>query len=442
MQETARQYHAKPFNHNFYDNPRSGVPPVTQGPEANPVELTPIDQQILELTGDLPHLPLLLNPEVRRRLAEPPLSVHTLETSGRKRTDRMCRTDRASMDDIPPEFEDRQDYSYRGYLLRPRMAAYVRAADMYAEIDGSFVGKLSSRLQACRKHAWFMQNKVTKKIRVMSSRCKLRWCPICRDVSRMIVTTATDKWLKLQKYPKMITLTLKHSDDPLPLQISRIYDCFRKLRRRAYFQRLITGGIWFFQVKFNPSTEQWHPHIHCLVAGKYLPHARLKSLWHKITADSNIVDIRPVKDLEAASTEVARYATSPADITAVDFERSMEIYNATKHRRICGSWGTARKVTLKPEPVDDRDMWDKVADFFFVNVSKEWNKVSLDFWKCFKRGVPYDGPEVQKLSEVYADEIDALCSFDEPPENYFAYRKRVEAITYRRKLDTLPTSEE
>jgi hypothetical protein len=385
---------------------------------------------------------LLLNPAIKHRLAAKPFSVHTIETTGRDSTHRMCRAARASMDDISPEFEDRQDYSYRGYLLRPRMDAYVRASEIYAVADGSFGGKLSSRLQACRKHAYFMQNKVTKKLRVMSSRCKLRWCPICRDVSRMIVTNATDEWLKIQKYPKMITLTLKHTDDPLQLQISRIYDCFRKLRRRAYFQRLVTGGIWFFQVKFNPSTEQWHPHIHCLVAGKYLPHAKLKQLWHKITSDSNIVDIRPVRDLEAASTEVARYATSPADITKVGMDEAMEIYDSTKGRRICGSWGSARKVTLMPKPADDRDMWDKVADFFFVNVSKEFNEVSRDFWRCFKKDIPYDGPEVQNLSELYSDEIDALISFDEPIEDYWQFRKRVEAISYRRKLDFVQTSEE
>lgn len=421
---------------------RSQDLPGVSGPQLNPVVLAPIDQQVLELTGDLPNLPLLLNPKIRERLRTKPLSVHIIETTGKKRTNRMCRTSRASMDDIPPEFQDRQDYSYRGYLLRPRMDAYLRAVEIYGIADGSFGGKLSSRLQVCRKQAWFMQHKVTKKLRVMSSRCKLRWCPICRDVSRMIVTGATDEWLKIQKYPKMITLTLKHSDDPLQLQIRRLYDCFRKLRRRAYFQRLVTGGIWFFQVKLNPSTEQWHPHIHCLVAGKYLPHARLKQLWHTITSDSNIVDIRPVRDLEAASTEVARYATSPADITKVDIDHAMEIYDATKGRNICGSWGTAKKIKLRPQPMEDTGDWEKVADFFFINVSKEFNEISQAFWRCFKKDIPYEGPEVQSLSEVYADEIDALAGMDDAPLDYWQFRKRVEAISYRRKLDALQTSEE
>ena len=376
----------------------------------NPVHLHPIDQQTLELTGELPTLPLLVNPRILAKLREAPLSVHTIETSSKNDTGAVASSDPRTSEISLDEDGQRIDYTYRGYLLKPRIETYRRALEIYAAVDGSFMGKFSSRLQACRKYAFFVQNKATKKLRVQSSRCKLRWCPICRDVSRMIVTSATEGWLKIQKYPKMITLTLKHSDDPLQLQINRIYKAFKKLRTRAYFQRLITGGIWFFQLKFNHTTEQWHPHIHCLVAGSFLPHKRLKQLWYKITGDSDIVDIRKVTDLENCSNEVARYATSPADIAAVDQERAMDIYNSTKHRRICGSWGSARSVMLKPKPLDDLDMWERVADFYFVNIKKQFDPKVREFWKCFKQGKAYDGPVIQNQSAVYHDDIEYLLN--------------------------------
>ncbi len=387
-----------------------GGPPWDQPPLPNPVELHPLDHEVLQLTGDLPNLPLLVNPEILAKLREAPSSVHTLETSGRNVT-RASESPNGhlSSSDLPDP-SDRQDFTYRGYLLAPRIDSYIRAREIYAHVDGGFAGKFSSRLGACRKFAWFVQSSVTNKLRVMSSRCKLRWCPICRDVSRMIVTKSVDKWLVNQKYPKMITLTLQHSDDPLQLQIKRLYDSFRKLRRRSYFQNLITGGVWFFQLKFNSDTEQWHPHIHCLVAGKFLPHTRLKGLWHEITGDSFVVDIRPVRDLAACSNEVARYATSPADITSVTVERAIAIYYATKHRRICGSWGTARSITLKPTPLEDTGEWTKVADFFFINVKKDYDPAVTDFWKCFKQGTPYEGPQLQKLTEVYREELAAWDS--------------------------------
>ena len=389
-------------------------------------QLTPIDQHVLETTGDLPGLPLLVNPALLDRLRRPPPSVHTLETTGRNSRFAVDQGVSGASNDSPGHFPPREDYTYRGYLLKPRMDHYVRACEIYADVDGSFGGKFSSRLQQCRKFAWFVRHTVTKKLRVRSSRCKLRWCPICRDVQRSIVTRAVDEWLRVQKYPKMITLTMLHTDDPLELQINKIYNCFRKLRRRAYFQRLITGGVWFFQLTFNQQTEQWHPHIHCLVAGKFLPHAKLKELWHKITGDSHVVDIRPVKDLDNASVEVARYATSPADLTAVSFEEAKNVHYATKHRRICGSWGTAKKVTLKPTVREDGDDWEKVADFYYINVQKEYDDDAKAFWKCYQRGTPYDGPQVQPLSLVYKEELDILFSLEDLPKNAAAWHLRLD----------------
>ncbi len=394
--------------------------------DPEPFKLHPIDQHVLKQTGGLPGLPLLVNPEVLRKLSKPPPSVHTIETSDRRHHSSVESSDLDESAQLGQDQNYRDDYTFRGYLLKPRMAAYVRSLEIYSIVDGSFGGKFSSRLQNCRKQAWFVQHKVTKKLRVMSSRCKLRWCPICRDVSRMIVTRALDEWLVIQQYPKMITLTLKHNDDPLQLQIKRLYDAFRKLRRRAYFQRLITGGVWFFQLKLNLKTEQWHVHIHCLVAGKYLPHSRLKKLWKEITNDSDIVDIRPVKDLENASTEVARYATSPADITRMSLEQSIDVYYATKNRRICGSWGTAKKVTLKPTPQDDQDDWFKVADFYFVNVQKQYDKTAMSFWKAYKRNKPYDGPRIQKESEVFQEELDILLSLEDMPQTSKEWHMRIE----------------
>ena len=148
-------------------------------------------------------------------------------------------------------------------------------------------------------------------------------------------------------------------------------------------------------------------------------------LWKEITHDSDIVDIRPIKDLENASTEVARYATSPADITKMSFENALDVYYATKHRRICGSWGTAKKVTLKPTPQDDRDDWTKVADFYFVNVQKEFDETAMSFWKAYKRDKPYNGPQIQNLSDVYKEELDILFSLCDLPKNEREWHMRI-----------------
>lgn len=358
--------------------------------------LHPIDREAFDLTGDLPDLPLIINPRVAERLRRPPLSVHTLETTA----------------------TDRPDWTYRGRLLKIRMPHYLRAVEIYAKVDGGYNGKNSIRLRDCRKKAWFVKNKHTGKIRIASSRCKLRWCPICRDVSRQIVTVAVSEWLQAQAYPKMITFTLKHSEYPLPDQIKKLYDSFRKIRQRAYFKRHVSGGVWFFQIKQSSATGEWHPHIHCLVAGRFLPHADLKSLWKKITTDSNIVDIRPVEDKEAAACEVARYATSPADLTRMDLESAYDVYLSTKSKRICGTWGNAKGLALRPTPAEDRDDWERVADFFFVNVGRQNDETLEAFWKCYQQDQPWNGPDIQDPREIYAEELSFLLEQDPQPPDW------------------------
>lgn len=403
-----------------------GDPMILLGPAKNPVDLHPFDQERLELQGELPDLPLLVNPAILANLRKAPSSVHTIETSDRNSPSTVERTDAGNSQFSHVVDDKRQDYTYRGYLLRPRMDAYIRALEIYSAADGSFGGKFSSRLQSCRKNAWFVKNVHTNHLRVASSRCKLRWCPICRDVSRMIVTAAVDEWLKEQQYPKMLTLTLQHSDDPLILQIKKLYKCFRKLRTRAYFKRNVPGGVWFFQLKINSKTGQWHPHIHCLISGQFLSHSKLKGLWHKITDDSFIVDIRPVKDLDAASTEVARYATSPADLTKMSLESALDVYFATKDQRICGTWGTARGMVLRPTVQDDSDDWIKVADFYFVNVQKEFSDVAQNFWKCYKQDRAYTGPLVQDERDVFVEELAFIRETDPDPPNAWKHFMRVQ----------------
>ena len=361
-------------------------------------QLDPIDRERLDLLGELPELSLFV-----------PLKVHTIETTERNRTDR----------------------SYRAYALRNRMDHYVRALEMYSKIDGSFSGKYTNRLKMCRRFAFFYQSTKTGHLRVQSSRCKLRWCPICRDVSRQIVSKAVDGWLCRQRFPKMLTFTLKHSDDELFLQVQRLYDSFRKIRTRAYFRQNVYGGVWFFQLKLNLQTNQWHPHIHCLVNGKFLKHSRLSELWHKITGDSFVVDVRPVKDLENASTEVARYATSPADITRMTLEQSMAVYDATQGRRICGTWGDAKGMVLKPTPQEDDGEWMKVADFMFINIRRDYDTAVKAFWDCYVNDKAYRGPQLQPETEVYAEELDLLLEPDELEEKFKNFhRKRWRVQTF------------
>ena len=386
-------------------------------------QLHPIDRERLNLTGELPDLDLLRSaPEMSDdrcgsltgspSTGVDPFKVHTIETSPGKSPDR----------------------SYHGHSLKDRLPAYLRALELYSKIDGSFAGKNVIRLRTCRKFAHFMRNEETGMLKIRSSRCKLRWCPICRDVSRRIVTAAVDDWLKHVKFPKMLTFTLKHSDDELEFQVGRLYECFKKIRQRKYVKDVIDGGVWFFQLKLNLKTDQWHPHLHCLVGGKFISHSKIKDLWQKITGDSFVVDVRPVRDVESVSTEVARYATAPADITRMTVKQSVDVYWATKSRKICGTWGNAKGMILRPSADDETADWSKVAEFEYINSRREFDSTAAEFWRCFIKKIPYNGPKVQPDEEVFREELNILFERGDPPDNFKDFNHR---LSKNRRFDSM-----
>jgi len=143
------------------------------------------------------------------------------------------------------------------------------------------------------------------RFKVGCKRCHDRFClPCAQDRARLIFCN-----LKEAMPPgpvRFLTLTLKHTDAPLAEQLDRLYTCFAKLRRRAFWRKSVKGGCAFCEVKLSRTDSRWHPHLHVMLQGKYLPQALLADAWLEVTGDSRIVDIR----LARGEGEVVRYLTS------------------------------------------------------------------------------------------------------------------------------------
>lgn len=190
----------------------------------------------------------------------------------------------------------------------------------------------------------------------------------------MFITHSIEPWIRSLKTARFLTLTLKHSSAPLNLQIDKLYADFVKLRRNKQFRRLCSGGVWFFQIKLSECTQQWHPHLHCVLAGKWISHQWLSNLWLQITKSSNIVDIRMVRDPEKAAMEVARYSASPAQLSKLDCDQRIEVFDAMHRRRMCGAWGCAKTVALSPPRSVDKSKYETIGSYFLVvNLTEEDN---------------------------------------------------------------------
>lgn len=282
-------------------------------------------------------------------LTSPPSSVHSRETS-------------TSSPPVP---------SYGDVLRGSCQNQYDAAEQIYSYLDETNGTSKRFTLENCRSSAWFVRNIESGEVRVAANSCHLRWCPVCTDSKRTYIAHSVADWVQLQGYPKFLTLTIMHSNAPLAHQIDHLYKYFRLLRNRKDFKFSVPGGFWFFQVKKSKASQQWHPHLHCLISGRYIPHSRLVHMWKEITGNSTVVDIRPIRDPAKACNDAARYAACPGSLSGLPFADALELVQCMHGRRICGTWGTARKVSLRPPTSVDVSQWETVGEWFSVMREKE-----------------------------------------------------------------------
>ena len=282
--------------------------------------------------------------------------------------------------------------TYRDFLISGIKPAIEHNRAVYGAIDDRDSTKRKAVYDACKTRAWFVRNVRTFEVRVAASRCHLRWCPLCIRTKTYIIQQTAGGWLKNHPNAKFITLTLKHSADDLKSQIDRLYDGFRKLRRRKWFESLVQGGIWFFQVKKSKKDGYWHPHLHCLVDGAFVPQKKLSAEWLEITGDSYICDVRPIKDAKAAADYVARYAAAPCRLSDYNLADSVEIVDALHSRRICGTWGTGAEIKLAAQKPDDVDDWVHVAGWSWVVINRKSISEAQQIMTAFLTRSPLELP--------------------------------------------------
>lgn len=311
-----------------------------------------------------------------------------------------------SLEDIATKTETADIRSYRSFLDDNTPGPALASRKFYKMVDPFGSSKFSDRLYDCRRFAWFIRHKETGRVRIAAKQCRLRWCYHCSEARQQFITQAVKPWFEKAARPKLLTVTLKHTDDPLDEQIAFLYKCFSKFRNRMYLKSRIRGGVWFFQVTYNKKDQQWHPHIHALLNSNYLDHSELKVLWHKITGTSNVVHIRAVHDPERTLSHNARYAARPSALIKIPEELWPTLYDAFDGRRICGTWGDAREISLRPKKPEDSSEWQSIGDFTTVYAMRNCDEDAREIWRAWMKNLPV-GPAVSmKRIENFRDEIE------------------------------------
>lgn len=238
----------------------------------------------------------------------------------------------------------------------PDPLSWIRLRDDPALPDGDpapLPGARALRFRECGSKSVVMQSvDDPNRYRIACERCHDRFClPCMQDRARLIVAN-----LKSQvpyEISRFMTLTLKHNDAPLKLQLDRLYASFSALRRRGFWHAMVTGGIAFLELKLSTSDGAWHPHLHVLLRGKYIPQGLLADAWLQVTGDSFIVDVRLVRSPEHLYSYLTRYVTKGWDSGMYhDQGKLREAISALRGRKLLCSFGDFAhlKLLLPPTP--------------------------------------------------------------------------------------------
>lgn len=138
----------------------------------------------------------------------------------------------------------------------------------------------------------------------------------------------------------------------------------------------------FIEVKLSKA-QQWHVHAHIIADAKYLPQHELSREWLAVTGDSPIVDIRLIKNAEAAASYVAKYGSKAFDSGLLNSPRRLaDVILALKGSRLCTTFGEWRgKKLTSPDKNEDSGEWQDLGNLKTFRES-EWFALFAELNPC------------------------------------------------------------
>ncbi len=175
---------------------------------------------------------------------------------------------------------------------------------------------LAKRFTNCRKQFVHYECLKCSQQYIGLWRCEVRVCCDCAKKHFARVLGEFEKFvIQLKPRPgyriSMLTLT-KRVSDPQFLESCDLRELFKKARKlinSLYPKKDGAGALAVLEVG-----EGFNFHIHALVYGPFIPQARISELWHRLTGDSKIVDIRQSKSPRKAVRYILKYILKPAPI--------------------------------------------------------------------------------------------------------------------------------
>jgi Replication protein len=221
----------------------------------------------------------------------------------------------------------------------------------------------AARFDDCGKAAWVLRRTdVLGEYRIVCNRCHSRWCLACTGERRRSAAMKLQDFLRKDRrnQVRLLTLTLRTNDQPLGTEIDRLWTSFRRFRTCKAVRDAFQGGLAVLELTYSDKADGWHPHLHIVFHGRFLPQQLASREWHRITQDSYIVDVRALRG-EGAVGYVCKYLGKSLSNKVLRNEDLLEVaITELKGRRTYATFGTWRQLKLS-EPPDLVGTWEPLA---------------------------------------------------------------------------------
>ena len=285
----------------------------------------------------------------------------------------------------------------RNWALHKLHSGYISLA--YEEIDL----RKAERMRDCAQWLEFAR-KEDGTMKLHDARfCRVRLCPVCQwrrslktfaQMSQVLDIASNDGYQFV-----FLTLTVRNCGaDKLSEKLTHLLLSFNRLMKYKAVQSAIKGYYRGCEVTHNINTDEYHPHLHVILAVKpsyfggsyYLSQAKWTELWRRaLQVDYDpIVDIRRCKGGSKSIAEACKYAVKPSDIISfddwdltVDTLRTLD--KALENRRFIGLGGIIKEIHKKLH-LDDMEEGDLVHAVDTV-AEEPTSEIVTYFWNGYSQ---------------------------------------------------------
>ena len=251
---------------------------------------------------------------------------------------------------LDPTAIEQPDNPYQDRIFAECLADRERILNCLWSTSSISAFRIAEKIAKCCREPMIFTNDASDQIRLSERRCRSRLCPRCRKFRRGELQARLLEACKRMDARRFVTLTLVSSDRPLREQLCDMRKSFAKLRRSPLWKERVVGGVYCIEVTYNRIRRQWHPHLHAIVDGRFIPKFALSDAWQLASNGSSIVDVSNVPSASRVVNYVTKYVAKSDDASGFPDDKVVEWAVEVHGLRLVHTFGNLHGVQLLEKP--------------------------------------------------------------------------------------------